>query len=206
LQHLIYASSSSVYGGNTKIPFSESHSVDNPVSLYAASKKADELIGHVYSHLYNIPSTGLRFFTVYGPWGRPDMAAFIFTEAIFKGVPIKIFNDGHMHRDFTFIDDVVRGIMLVMNAPPKSEDISVPNRIYNIGNNRSEPLLRFVEVLERATGLKAKKEFVPMQPGDVKQTYADIDLIRNDHGYEPSIPIDEGIPLFVEWYRQYYNL
>ena len=204
LEHLVYASSSSVYGGGSTLPFSESDAVNCPVSLYAACKKTDELMGHVYAHLYRIPMTGLRFFTVYGPWGRPDMAAYIFTRAIFSGQPIRIFNNGDMRRDFTYVDDVVRGVVAVLDAPPSSAGESAPHRIYNIGNNRSEPLLRYVELLEKAIGRRAEKEFEPMQPGDVKETYADIEAIRREHGFEPKISIDEGIPRFIAWYRDYH--
>jgi UDP-glucuronate 4-epimerase len=206
LAHLVYASSSSVYGGGSDVPFSESHPVDRPVSLYAASKKAGELMGYVYAHLYRIPMTGLRFFTVYGPWGRPDMAAYIFARAIFDGQPIKIFNNGDMRRDFTYVDDVVRGVLSVLDAPPGGVDENPPHRLYNIGNNRSEPLLRYIEVLEKAIGRRAEKEFAPMQPGDVKETYADIEAIRRDHGFEPAISIDEGLPRFVTWFRAYHGV
>jgi UDP-glucuronate 4-epimerase len=206
LRHLVYASSSSVYGGSRALPFSESDPVNSPVSLYAASKKADELMGHVYAHLYRIPMTGLRFFTVYGPWGRPDMAAYIFTRAIFSGEPIKIFNNGDMRRDFTFIDDVVRGVLAVIDAPPAQTAEAPPHRIYNIGNHRSEPLLRYIELLEQAIGRTAEKEFAPMQPGDVKETYADISEIERDHGFHPETSIDEGIPRFVAWYREYHGV
>ena len=206
LRHLVYASSSSVYGGSKALPFSESDPVNRPVSLYAASKKADELMGHVYSHLHHIPMTGLRFFTVYGPWGRPDMAAYIFTRAIFSGQPIKIFNNGDMRRDFTYVDDVVQGVLAVLDAPPSATGVAVPHRIYNIGNNRSEPLLRFVELLEKAIGRRAEKEFAPMQPGDVKENFADIEAIRRDHGFEPKTGIDEGIPRFVAWFRDYHGV
>lgn len=206
LEHMVYASSSSVYGGSSALPFSESDPVNVPVSLYAASKKADELMGNVYAHLYRIPMTGLRFFTVYGPWGRPDMAAFIFTRAIFLGEPIKIFNNGDMRRDFTYVDDVVEGVLAVLDAPPSGAGEAAPHRIYNIGNNRSEPLLRYVELLEKAIGRPAEKELAPMQPGDVKETYADIEAIRRDHGFEPKTSIDEGIPRFVAWYRDYHGV
>ncbi len=206
LEHMVYASSSSVYGGSSALPFSESDSVNLPVSLYAASKKADELMGNVYAHLYRIPLTGLRFFTVYGPWGRPDMAAFIFTRAIYLGEPIKIFNNGDMRRDFTYVDDVVQGVLAVLDAPPSGAGEAAPHRIYNIGNNRSEPLLRYVELLEKAIGRHAEKELTPMQPGDVKETYADIEAIRRDHGFEPKTSIDEGIPRFVAWYRDYHGV
>ena len=206
LEHMVYASSSSVYGGSSALPFSESDSVNLPVSLYAASKKADELMGNVYAHLYRIPLTGVRFFTVYGPWGRPDMAAFIFTRAIFLGEPIKIFNNGDMRRDFTYVDDVVEGVLAVLDAPPSGAGEAAPHRIYNIGNNCSEPLLRYVELLEKAIGRHVEKELVPMQPGDVKETYADIEAIRRDHGFEPKTSIDEGIPRCVAWYRDYHGV
>jgi len=163
-------------------------------------------MGNVYAHLYRIPMTGLRFFTVYGPWGRPDMAAFIFTRAIFLGEPIKIFNNGDMRRDFTYVDDVVEGVLAVLDAPPSGAGEAAPHRIYNIGNNRSEPLLRYVELLEKAIGRPAEKELAPMQPGDVKETYADIETIRRDHGFEPKTSIDEGIPRFVAWYRDYHGV
>jgi UDP-glucuronate 4-epimerase len=206
LQHLVYASSSSVYGGNSEVPFSETHPVDRPVSLYAASKKADELMGHVYAHLYRIPMTGLRFFTVYGPWGRPDMAAYIFARAIFDGAPIKLFNNGDMRRDFTYVDDVVQGVLAVLGSPPEATGEAAPHQVYNIGNNHPEPLLRYVEVLENAIGRRAEKEFAPMQPGDVKETYADIEAIRRDHGFEPKTGIDEGIPRFIAWFREYHDV
>ena len=206
LTHLVYASSSSVYGGSKKLPFSETDMVNCPVSLYAASKKADELMGHVYAHLYHIPITGLRFFTVYGPWGRPDMAAYIFTRAIFSGEPIQIFNNGYMRRDFTYIDDVVKGVLTIIDAVPANIHEKAPHRIYNIGNNRSEPLLRYVELLEQVIGRTAEKKFAPMQPGDVKETYADIGAIQRDHGFQPAITIDEGIPKFVAWYRDYHGV
>ncbi len=206
LAHLVYASSSSVYGGNSNVPFSESDPVDRPVSLYAASKKADELMGHVYAHLYRVPMTGLRFFTVYGPWGRPDMAAYIFARAIFDGEPLKLFNNGDMRRDFTYVDDVVRGVLSVLDSPPPEAAGTAPHRVYNIGNNHPEPLLRYVEVLEKAIGRRAVKELAPMQPGDVKETYADIEAIRRDHGFEPKTAIDEGIPRFVDWFRDYHGV
>ncbi len=206
LDHLIYASSSSVYGGNMKIPFSESDSVDRPVSLYAATKKADELMSHAYAHLYGIPQTGLRFFTVYGPWGRPDMAYWSFTEAILKGEPIRIFNKGDMRRDFTYIDDVVGGMLNIIEQGPKLVETGAPARVYNIGNNTPVPLMEMIEVLEHALGLQAQKEFVPMQMGDVKQTYADIDALQRDYGFAPATPIATGLPRFVEWYRAYHNV
>jgi UDP-glucuronate 4-epimerase len=205
LAHFVYASSSSVYAGLTRMPYRESDPVDTPVSLYAATKKADELMAHTYSHLYRIPMTGLRFFTVYGPWGRPDMSAMIFTRAILAGEPIDVFNNGDMRRDFTFIDDVVAGVRACLAAPPEGANESAPHRIYNIGNNRSEELMRFVGLIEDALGRKAEIRFKPMQPGDVKETCADITAIRSDHGFEPRTTIDEGVPLTVGWYREYYG-
>ena len=211
--HLVYASSSSVYGGNTKLPFSIDDRVDHPVSLYAATKKADELMSQSYSHLYRLPQTGLRFFTVYGPWGRPDMALWLFTEAILADKPIHVFNHGDMHRDFTYIDDIVSGVVAAMDNPPDDtgsvdnpEQGGAPHRVYNIGNHRSEKLTRMIEVLEEALGKTAVRIMEPMQPGDVKETFADIEAIRRDLGFEPTTPIEEGIPRFVEWYRQYHAL
>jgi UDP-glucuronate 4-epimerase len=206
MKHLVYASSSSVYGGNTKLPFSVDDRVDRPVSLYGATKRADELMSHSYSHLYGLPSTGLRFFTVYGPWGRPDMAAFIFTRKILAGDPIEVFNDGDMMRDFTYVDDIVGGVVNCLDKPPASAPDAPPHRLYNIGNNRSEPLMRFIAVLEQALGRKAVVTYAPMQPGDVKETYADIDALREATGFEPSTPIDVGLPRFVDWYRRYHRL
>jgi UDP-glucuronate 4-epimerase len=200
LQHLVYASSSSVYGGNIKLPFAVEDRVDHPVSLYAATKKADELISHSYSHLFAMPQTGLRFFTVYGPWGRPDMALYLFTEAILAGRPITVFNHGDMKRDFTYIDDIVAGVLASLDRPPSGP---APHRVYNIGNNRSEPLLRLIEVLEHALGKKAIKEFAPMQPGDVKESFADITAIQRDTGFAPTTPIDVGVPRFTAWYKDY---
>ena len=202
--HLVYASSSSVYGGNTKLPFSVDDKVDSPVSLYAATKAADELISHSYSHLYGLPQTGLRFFTVYGPWGRPDMSAYIFTRAVLEGRPIQVFNNGDMKRDFTFVSDIVAGIIAALDHPPKGEGAC--HRRYNLGNHRSEPLMRFIAAIERATNRKAVIEFLPMQPGDVKETYADIEASRRDLGFEPKTPIDEGIPRFVDWFRKYHGI
>ena len=205
LEHLVYASSSSVYGGNTKLPFSEDDKIDRPVSLYAATKRADEGLSHAWAHLYGIPTTGLRFFTVYGPWGRPDMSAYIFTKAIFEGRPIPVFNNGDMRRDFTFIDDVVAGIRACLPRPPAGGE-GTPHRVYNIGNHRSEPLMRFIEVIEGACGQKAEIDFQPMQPGDVKETYADITAIQRDFGWSPTTAIDDGIPQFVEWFREYHKI
>lgn len=204
-EHLVYASSSSVYGGNTKLPFAVEDRVDSPVSLYAATKKADELLSHAYAHLFRFPQTGLRFFTVYGPWGRPDMALYIFTKAIFEGRPIQVFNNGDMQRDFTYIDDIVDGIVRTLDNPPPPDEQGRPYRLYNIGNNRPEPLMRLIEVLEQAIGRKAEKQLMPMQPGDVKATYADITAISRDVGFSPTTPIDVGVPRFVDWYRRYHN-
>jgi UDP-glucuronate 4-epimerase len=206
LRHFVYASSSSVYGGNKELPFSVDQRVDSPVSLYAATKRADELMTHCYAHLFDLPSTGLRFFTVYGPWGRPDMSAFIFTKAIFEGKPIRIFNHGDMSRDFTYIDDIVAGVLAVIERPPVRVGDVPPIRVYNLGNHRAEPLLRFVELIEQACGRKAIRELEGMQPGDVKATYADIEPARRDLGFEPKVSIDEGIPRFVAWFRDYHGL
>ena len=204
--HLVHASSSSVYGGNTKLPFAETDPVDTPVSLYGATKKSGELMAYAYSLLYGIPTTGLRFFTVYGPWGRPDMAAYVFTGAILAGEPIQVFNRGDMKRDFTYVDDIVKGVLAALDHPPAVGDDAAPYRVYNIGNNRPEPLLRFIEVLEAAIGKKAVVELAPMQPGDVKETFADITAIQRDLGFRPSTPIDEGVPRFVAWYRDYHGV
>jgi UDP-glucuronate 4-epimerase len=203
LEHFVYASSSSVYGGNTKLPFSINDETEQPNSLYAATKRADELIGHTYAHLYAIPATGLRFFTVYGPWGRPDMAAFLFTKAILAGEPIKVFNNGEMWRDFTYIDDIVAGILAAAARKPATKP---PHAIYNLGNHKSEKLTDFIATLENALGLKATMTFEPMQPGDVARTYADIEASRRDLGFDPKTPISEGIPRFVDWYKNYYRV
>jgi UDP-glucuronate 4-epimerase len=203
LKHLVYASSSSVYGANTEMPFSTDQMTDRPLSLYAATKKANELMAHSYAHLYRIPMTGLRFFTVYGPWGRPDMAYWRFTERIVKGEPVHIYNHGDMKRDFTYIDDVVKGLLEVLVEPPEVGDDDVPHRVYNIGNNRSEKLLDFVEIIEKTLGVEARRELMPMQPGDIKETYADIDPIHRDVGYEPATSLAEGLPEFVKWYQDY---
>lgn len=216
VKHLVFASSSSVYGANTKSPFSVTDNVDHPISLYAASKKANELIAHVYSHLYNLPATGLRFFTVYGPWGRPDMAYFKFVKAIEAGQPIDIYNFGKMKRDFTYIDDVIEGVVRVINKPPQSHSDenenspelstkNTPYKIYNIGNNSPVELMTFIEVIEKALGKPAQKNFLPIQPGDVLSTYADVDELMRDVGFKPSTSIDEGIQRFVQWYRDYYR-
>ncbi|HEU5406729.1 MAG TPA: NAD-dependent epimerase [Nitrospira sp.] len=217
IAHLVYASSSSVYGGNTHMPFSTHDNVDHPVSLYAATKKANELMAHCYAHLYQLSCTGLRFFTVYGPWGRPDMALFIFTKAILEGKPIEVFNQGRMKRDFTYVDDIVEGVIRTLDHPatadptwsgdrPTPETSSAPARIYNIGNNRPVELQHFIEVLERALGKKAEKKLMPLQPGDVPATYADIDDLIRDVGFKPSTSIEEGIPRFVKWYREFYKV
>ena len=217
ISHLVFASSSSVYGANTKMPFSVHHNVDHPVSLYAATKKANELMAHTYAWLYNLPCTGLRFFTVYGPWGRPDMALFIFTKAILEDRPIAIFNHGNMKRDFTYIDDIVEGVVRVMDRAPvpdtrwngESPDpgtSSAPYRLYNIGNNNPVELLQFVDVLETCLGKKAKKDLLPIQPGDVPETFADVDDLIEDVRFKPETPIEEGIAHFVEWYRNYYKV
>jgi UDP-glucuronate 4-epimerase len=204
LRHFVYASSSSVYGGNTKLPFSVDDRVDQPLSLYGASKKAMEEISHSYAHLYRMPLTGLRFFTVYGPWGRPDMAAFIFTRRILAGESIPVFNHGHCCRDFTYIDDIVRGVLAALDRPPAGNNGGPPHHLYNLGNHRSEKLLDFIAIIEKALGRKAEMEMLPMQSGDVSQTFADIDASRRDLGFEPRTTIAEGIPRFVAWYRDYY--
>jgi len=217
VKHLVYASSSSVYGANTKMPFSIHHNIDHPVSLYAATKKANELMAHTYSHLYGLCSTGLRFFTVYGPWGRPDMALFLFTKAILEGEPIKVFNHGKMQRGFTYIDDIVEGVVRVMGKLPQPNPewhgdapdpgtSYAPYRIYNIGNNNPVELTEFIETIEKALGKEAKKEYLDLQPGDVPATYADIDDLSKDVGFAPRTPIDRGIEQFITWYKSYYNI
>src|SRR6185312_1978989 len=206
LRHFVYASSSSVYGGNAKLPFSIQDKTDSPVSLYGATKKADELILKAYAHLYRIPATGLRFFTVYGPWGRPDMAAYLFTKAIFEGKPIKLFNRGDMRRDFTYIDDITAGVLAALDRPPADNGKDPPHRIYNLGNHQAEDLRRFIAIIERATNRKAIIEEAPMQPGDVHETFADIEDSRRDLGFDPKTPIDVGIPSFVSWYREYHGV
>ena len=208
VKHLVYASSSSVYGKNKKIPFSVEDNVDYPVSLYAATKKANELMAHSYSHLYNIPTTGLRFFTVYGPWGRPDMAVFIFTKAILEDKPIKVFNHGQMKRDFTYVDDVVEGVVRVIDRIPQTGEpaTTAPYQVYNIGNNQPVELMKLIETIENSLGKKAVKEMLPMQPGDVPRTYADVDALMNDVDFRPDTPIEVGIDKFVAWYRGYYGV
>ena len=202
-KHMVYASSSSIYGGNTKVPFSVEDRTDSPISLYAATKKANEHMSYCYSHLYGVPQTGLRFFTVYGPWGRPDMALYIFTKKISEGHPIHVFNHGDMQRDFTYIDDTVAGVIASLDNPPTSES-GPPHRVYNIGNHRPEELMRLIKILENVLGTKAEIIFEPMQPGDVKETYADITAIQRDTGFVPITPIDAGVPKFVEWYQGYH--
>jgi UDP-glucuronate 4-epimerase len=215
--HFVYASSSSVYGANTRMPFSVHDNVDHPVSLYAASKKANELMAHTYSHLFGLPTTGLRFFTVYGPWGRPDMALFLFTKAILAGRPIDVFNNGNMERDFTYIDDIVEGVFRVIRKVPEGNPAwqgdapdpatsYCPYRVYNIGNNSKEKLLRYIEVLEDCLGQKAEKNFLPMQPGDVPATYADVDDLVRDFDYKPGTTLEYGIGRFVDWYRGYFGV
>jgi UDP-glucuronate 4-epimerase len=212
IAHLVYASSSSVYGGNKNLPFSVEDRVDHPFSLYAATKKADELMSEAYANLYRLPQTGLRFFTTYGPWGRPDMAMWIFTKAILAGQPIPLFNGGDMRRDFTFIDDVVAGVIACLDRPPADDGCTkaggsiAPHTIYNIGNSRSEELRRVVALLEEACGKKAVLDMLPMQPGDVPDTFADISAIQRDVGFQPTTTIDTGIPLFVQWYRKYHAI
>ena len=206
VEHLVYASSSSVYGGNTKLPFSEQDTVDHPVSLYAATKKANELMAHTYSHLYGIPTTGMRFFTVYGPWGRPDMSPFLFADAILNNKAIKVFNHGDMMRDFTYIDDIVEGVVRVADKPATPEvNSSVPYRVFNIGNNQPEKLMDFIGILENAFGKVAEKEFLPMQAGDVKATYADTSALESWVGFKPYTPLKEGVAKFANWYKAYYS-
>ncbi len=217
VEHLVYASSSSVYGANTKTPFSVLDNVDHPVSLYAASKKADELMAHTYSHLFGLPTTGLRFFTVYGPWGRPDMSLFLFTRKILAGEPIDVFNYGNHRRDFTYIDDIVEGVIRTLDQiavgnanwsgdTPDSATSLAPYKLYNIGSNNPVELLRFIELIEDRLGRKAERNLLPLQPGDVPDTYADVDALIEDVGYKPTTPIEEGIARFIDWYREYYQV
>jgi UDP-glucuronate 4-epimerase len=203
--HLLYASSSSVYGLNDEIPFSESQNTDHPASIYAATKKSNELMAHAYSYLFNLPATGLRFFTAYGTWGRPDMALFIFTKSILEGKPIQLFNYGNMMRDFTYVDDVVEAVIRIMQNPPDGGPGS-PNKIYNIGNNAPVKLSEFVEAIEAVLGIKAEKELLPLQPGDVPATYADVTEFVNDFGYKPTTPVKEGVKKFIDWYKKYYKV
>ncbi len=217
VEHLVYASSSSVYGANRKLPFSVDDSVDHPVSMYAATKKANELMAHTYSHLFELPTTGLRFFTVYGPWGRPDMALFLFTRKILAGEPIDVFNHGQHTRDFTYIDDIVEGVIRTLDRVPGPDPqydpmaptpgtSSAPYRVYNIGNHRQVQLLRYIEVIEDCLGRKAERRLLPLQPGDVPDTFADVAALQRDTGYSPSTPIEVGVGRFVEWYRSYYRV
>jgi UDP-glucuronate 4-epimerase len=210
--HLVYASSSSVYGGNETLPFRVEDRVDHPLSLYAATKKADELMSETYAHLYRLPQTGLRFFTVYGPWGRPDMALWLFTDAILRGRPISVFNGGEMRRDFTYIDDIVTGVVAALDRPPaddgqaKAGGSASPHAVYNIGNHRSEELTRLIDLIEEACGRPAIREMKPMQPGDVRETFADIGAIERDLGFRPTTDISEGVPRFVHWFRDYHGI
>lgn len=206
VEHLVYASSSSVYGLNSKIPYSTKDMVDSPVSLYAATKKSNELMAHAYTHLYQIPSTGLRFFTVYGPYGRPDMAYFSFTKRILEGKSIKVFNHGDMWRDFTYIDDIIAAIMRIIPNPPEKNESNDRYRVYNIGNNKPVRLIRFIEILEECLGKTAEKEYLPMQNGDVYQTYADVSDLMEDFDFKPDTPLDEGLASFVSWYHTYYQI
>lgn len=205
VEHLVYASSSSVYGNQQKTPFSVEDNVDRPISLYAATKKSNELMAFTYAHLYKIPATGLRFFTIYGPYGRPDMAYFSFTNKIFAGEPIKIFNNGDMLRDFTYIDDIITGIENILQCPPKADENGDRYKIYNIGNNKPEKLLTFIETLENIIGIEAKKEYLPMQPGDVYQTYADVSELEKNFNFKPQTSIKQGLTEFVKWYREFYH-
>jgi UDP-glucuronate 4-epimerase len=219
VEHLVYASSSSVYGGNTRLPFSEQQGVDHPVSLYAASKKANELMAHTYSHLYGLPATGLRFFTVYGPWGRPDMALFLFTRAMLEGRPIQVFNHGQMVRDFTYVDDIVESLIRVLDKPaapdaafdagaavPDPATSWAPHRVFNIGNSNPTPLMAYIEAIEEALGVTANKDFLPMQPGDVPATAADTSALEAWTGFKPNTPVREGVARFVAWYREFYGV
>jgi UDP-glucuronate 4-epimerase len=216
VEHLVYASSSSVYGGNTRMPFSEHHSVDHPVSLYAASKKANELMAHTYSHLYGLPATGLRFFTVYGPWGRPDMALFLFTKAMLAGEPIQVFNNGQMMRDFTYIDDIVESLVRLLDKPAASNpsfdaanpDPAIswaPHRVFNVGNSKPTPLMEYIEAVETALGVTSIKDLLPMQPGDVPATAADTTALESWIDFKPNTPVQQGVARFVDWYRQFYS-
>jgi len=217
VKHLVYASSSSVYGANTSMPFSVHDNVDHPLSLYAASKKSNELMAHTYSHLYGLPTTGLRFFTVYGPWGRPDMAMFLFTKAILAGEPIQVFNYGEMKRDFTYVDDIVEGVVRTLDhtasenpewngANPDPGTSAAPYRLYNIGNNNPVELMYLIETIEKTLGKTAEKEMMPIQPGDVPATYADVDALIEDVGFKPATSIEDGVARFIEWYREYFSV
>lgn len=217
VRHLVYASSSSVYGANTTMPWSVHHNVDHPLTLYAVTKKSNELMAHNYAHLFRVPVTGLRFFTAYGPWGRPDMALFIFTKAILEGRPIDVYNEGRMRRDFTYIDDIVEGVVRVLDRPPAPDPhwsgddpdpatSNAPYRVFNIGNNRPTELLRYIELIEEALGKKAVRNLLPMQPGDIPASWADVDALTAATGYAPRTPVEEGVPRFVRWYREYYGV
>ena len=217
IEHLVYASSSSVYGGNTRMPFSERHSVDHPISIYAASKKANELMAHTYSHLYGLPATGLRFFTVYGPWGRPDMALFLFTKAMLEGKPIQVFNNGQMVRDFTYVDDIVESLLRLLEKPaasyptfdpqaPNPSTTWAPHRVFNIGNSNPTPLMEYIEAVELALGVTAEKQMLPMQPGDVPATAADTSALEAWVQFKPNTPVQEGVARFVAWYRKFYGV
>lgn len=207
IKHLVYASSSSVYGLNKKTPFETTDNVDHPISLYAATKKSNELMAYTYSHLYGFPTTGLRFFTVYGPWGRPDMAMFLFTDAMIQGKPIKVFNQGQMERDFTYIDDITEGVVRILEKDTKERSTTKENyKIYNIGNNNSVKLLDFIEAIEENLGVKAQKQMLPMQPGDVERTWANVDDLIKDYDYSPNTPVKEGVAHFVEWFKTYYGV
>ncbi len=203
-EHFVYASSSSVYGSNKKLPFSVADRVDQPMSLYAATKKAGELMAHCYSDLYKIPTTGLRFFTVYGPWGRPDSVTYLFVKAILEGRPITVYNQGDMRRNFTYVDDIIEGVLAVAASTPAR--VGVPAKIYNLGNNRSEPLMGYIATIEQALGMRAKIEYAPMQPGDIQETLADIQPLIDDFGFEPKTSIEAGVPCFVQWYREFYKI
>lgn len=205
-KHLVYASSSSVYGGNTKLPFSVKDNVNQPISLYAATKRSDELMSQTYSHLFDMPQTGLRFFTVYGPWGRPDMSLFIFTKAIAEGEKVPVFNHGNMKRDFTYVDDIVSGVVATLKTPPKREGDKAPHRVLNIGNSKSENLMDFIQIIEKELGKKADIEFKDMQPGDVPETFADIEETTALTGFVPTTSITEGVPRFIAWYKNYYKV
>ena len=205
LRHLVYASSSSVYGDSTRLPFALEDRADRPRSLYGATKRSGEMIARSYAAMFKLPSTGLRFFTVYGPWGRPDMSAYLFTRDILEGRPITLFNNGEMKRDFTYVDDIVSGVLAALDRPAQADETGTPHRLYNLGNHRSEPLKRFVTLIEKACGRKAEIQYAPMQPGDVAETYAEIEDSRRDLGFEPKTAIDEGIPRFVAWFREYHK-
>jgi UDP-glucuronate 4-epimerase len=205
-EHLVYASSSSVYGGNEKLPYSVKDNVDHPISLYAATKRADELISHSYAHLYDLPQTGMRFFTVYGPWGRPDMALFIFTKAICEGRKLPVFNHGKMKRDFTYVDDIIDGVLAALDTPPVREGKKAPCRVLNIGNTRSEDLMDFIRLIEEELGKKAELDLMPMQPGDIAETFADVEETTRLTGFRPKTTIREGVPKFVDWFKEYYKI